>query len=580
MKGALPSWQSVVSAFGQLAAAARPFTGRWARELMVVVAMLLTLVAPFALRPAQSTAPSRYDRRLVIITPHHDRIRAEFAQAFAAHWKKTTGETLFIDWRVPGGTSDIAMFLKSDYTAAFQNYWVNKLGKKWTQEVATAFLNARIALPADPKAQRTPVQEARETFLKSDIGIGVDLFFGGGAYDFILQAENGLLVAGSGKSHAGLEMLKVKHPQWFSDECIPESVGGEPYRDPADRWVGTCLSSFGIVFNRDVLRRLGIGKEPEQWEDLADPRLFGQVALADPTKSGSVTKAFEMIIQQQMQKEIDALTRNPGNLRPEKVEMEGVKRGWESGFRLIQRITANARYFTDASTKIPLEVARGDAAAGMSIDFYGRSTEDDVRLPDGKSRVGFVMPVGGTSIGVDPIGMLRGAPEPELAMAFMEFVLGDEGQKLWSYRAHVPGGPGRAPLRRLPVRKDFYNAQNQRLMADADEKPYEKAREFVYHPEWTGPMFNAIRFLIRVTCIDAHDEQREAWHAVIDAGMPERSTARFHQTQLISYETTRNSFVDILKSNDKTQETKLARKLTDIFRGQYDRTLTAVHDGK
>lgn len=564
-------------------ATARPLWNsvRWKKELLVTLALLLTLVAPFALRPAQSTAPSHYDRRLVVITPHHDRIRAEFARAFAAHWKKTKGETLFIDWRVPGGASDIAMFLKSEYAAAFQNHWVRKLGQPWSASVATAFASNRIALPADPKAKRTPAQEAREEFLASDVGIGVDLYFGGGAYDVIQQAEAGMLVAESGRTHAGLAMLHQKHPAWFGDEGIPEAVGGEPYRDKRDRWAGTCLSSFGIVFNRDVLRRLGITKEPSQWEDLTDPRLFGQVALADPTKSGSVTKAFEMIIQQQMQKEIDALKANPGKLRTEaETELEGVRRGWESGLKLIQRITANARYFTDASTKIPLEIARGDAAAGMSIDFYGRSTEDDVRAADGSSRVGFVMPAGGTSIGVDPIGMLRGAPEPELAMAFMEFVLGDEGQRLWSFRASVPGGPTRSALRRLPVRKDFYTPQNAMLMTDAAEKPYEQARQFVYHPEWTDGMFDAIRFLIRVTCIDVHEEQREAWAALFAAGMPERATTFFHETKLISYETTKSSFNGILRSRDRVQEMRLAKKLSDLYRLQYDRAASSAKEGR
>ena len=180
---ALPSRQAVLDGLSRFLVAARPFVIQWRKELLVALAMVLTLVAPFVLRPAQSTAPSRYDRRLVIITPHHDRIRDEFARAFAAQWKTKTGETLFIDWRVPGGTSDIAMFLKSEFAAAFQNHWINKLGQPWSADVAAAFSSIRIALPADAKAARTPIQEAREEFLGSGVGIGVDLFFGGGACD-------------------------------------------------------------------------------------------------------------------------------------------------------------------------------------------------------------------------------------------------------------------------------------------------------------------------------------------------------------------------------------------------------------
>lgn len=571
----------VMAKFSRFIAVAGPWLVHWRKEVAVAVAMLATLVAPFALRPANSTAPSRYDRRLVIISPHHERIRQEFGQAFARHWKNKTNETLFIDWRVPGGTSEIAMFLKSEFSGAFQFHWEKVLDRTWAAEVAGAFMNSRVVLPTDPKAPMTVEQEARRTFLNSDVGIGIDLFFGGGAYDFQQQADAGVLVARDLRKPAGLAVLMEKHPEWFSDASIPEALSGEPFRDKEGRWVGACLSSFGIVFNRDVLRRLGVEKDPAEWSDLADPRLFGQVALADPTKSGSVTKAFEMIIQQQMQREIAKLRGNPGKLRtPAEIEIEGVKRGWEAGFKLIQRIAANARYFTDSSAKIPLEVGRGDAAAGMTIDFYGRSAEEAMRAANGRSRIGFVTPEGGTSVGVDPIGMLRGAPEPELAMAFIEFVLSDDGQKLWSFRSRIPGGPSRSALRRLPVRKDFYTEPNLILMSDAHERPFEKARTFVYRPEWTSSLFNAIRFLIRVVCIDVHKEQREAWEALISANFPERATEVFHETKLIGYETTRSSLANILRSRDKVKEVREARKLGDAFRQQYELATRRAREGR
>lgn len=539
----------------------------WRKELAVVIAMALTLVGPFLLKPQQSTAPARYDRRLVIITPHHDRIREEFGHAFAAHWKKTTGQTLFIDWRVPGGTSEIAMLIKSEATAAFQQHWQRDLGRAWTPAVAQACLNPKAA--AD--------DEARKAYLASNVGTGMDVFFGGGAYDFEQQAKAGTLVAGDDKT--GLNAVMKKHPAWFGEEGIPEKLSGEPFRDPQNRWCGACLSSSGIVFNRDVLRRIGIADDPDAWEDLADPRYFSQIALSDPGKSGSVTKALEMLIQQQMQIAIDRLKANPNPKQtPEQLEAEGVAAGWNEGLRLILRISANARYFTDFSTKIPLEVARGDAAAGMCIDFYGRSAEEDVRRPDGTSRVGFVSPLGGTSISVDPIGMLRGAPDPEIATAFIEFVLGDAGQKLWSFRVGEGGAPQRHALRRLPVRRDLYTPENTPLMSDGKEAPFEKAKAFVYHPERTGTAFSAIRFLVRVICVDSHDELHAAWKDIIHAGMPERSIKVLEDLTRVKYEAATGNISKILASRDKAQETRLARELGDAFRTQFIRAGTMARN--
>jgi ABC-type Fe3+ transport system substrate-binding protein len=531
----------------------------WRREAWIALALVAVVAAPFALKPRDTAAPSRYDRRLVIITPHYERIRAEFGRAFARRWKDQTGESLFVDWRVPGGTSEITVMLKSDYLAAFQYHWVHDLGKEWTPAAAAMCLNPKA--PADD-----PV---RWEFLNSRVGVGVDVFFGGGGYDFQIQANAGTLVASDGPE-TGLTAIRKRHPDWFSDAVIPESLSGEIFRDPADRWCGTCLSSFGIVFNRDVLQRLGIEKEPAQWRDLADPRYFGQIALADPGRSASVTKAFEMLIQQEMQREIAALQKNPGKRTPAEVMDDGVRRGWTAGLRLIQEISANARYFSDTSTKITLDVARGDAAAGMCIDFYGRTMEEDLRRPGGTSRVGFVMPVGGTSVSVDPIGLLRGAPEPGCATAFIEFVLSPEGQKLWAYHTGAPGGPTGSALRRLPVRRDFYTQENLQYMPDAAEMPFEKAASFVYHPEWTGSAFSALRFLLRVVCVDTHPEQVAAWRALIDENFPERATQVFHDLNAVRYGIATDTISKTVNSRDKVAETRLARQLGDTFRKSYE----------
>lgn len=530
----------------------------WRREALVIAAMLVTLLAPFMLKPGESTAPARFDRRLVIVTPHHEQIREEFGRAFVRSWKARTGQSVFIDWRVPGGTSEIAVMIKSEYTAAFQRQWTRESRRPWSVEAALSFMSSKA--PAD--------DEARAAFLASNTGIGVDLFFGGGAFDFQLQADAGTLVSSHGPG-TGLEGLRQKHPDWFSDAVIPEALGGEPFRDARNRWCGTCLSSFGIVFNRDVLRRLGISRDPEHWSDLGDPRLQGMVALADPGRSSSVTKAFEMLIQQQMQAQLARLSAAPGGLRPDQVEKAAVAEGWEKGLALIQRISANARYFSDTSTKIPLDVLRGDAAAGMCIDFYGRAAEESVRRSDGTSRVGFVMPVGGTSISVDPIAMMRGAPDPELATAFIEFVLGEDGQRLWCRRPGTPGGPVKQALRRLPVRRDQYTPDHLRFMNDAGEMPYEKAGAFVYHPSWTAAAFSPLRFLLRVLCVDTHDEQKQAWRQLAAHGFPRRATETFHDLRMTSYEEALGNIASTLKTRDKIAETRLSRHLGGVFRNNY-----------
>ena len=107
----------------------------------------------------------------------------------------------------------------------------------------------------------------------------------------------------------------------------------------------------------------------------------------------------------------------------------------------MRRIGANARYFTDSASKVPIDVSTGDAAAGLAIDFYGRYQAETSKAPDGAYRMQYVTPEGGSSVSADPISLLRGAPHRELAVRFIEFVLAPEGQRLWTYAPGTRGGP-------------------------------------------------------------------------------------------------------------------------------------------
>ena len=511
----------------------------WMRIAAVFTALALIIALPFALKPKEDLL-ARADDQVIIVTPHNEQIRYEFSRAFGEHYRQQTGRTVRIDWRMPGGTSEIARFIRSEYYAAFERFW--KLsGKVWTAEAAGTF--------DDPRAQT----EARREFLASDVGIGIDIFFGGGAFDFQQQADAGRLVDS--------EIIK-EHPEWFSDNSIPHTVSGEIFYDSGGRWIGAALSSFGICYNADSLRRLHVSEIPSAWSDLGDPRFFKQVALADPTKSGSAAKAFEMIIQQQIQ---DALRSQDHPVNEEAL----LELGWSRGLQVIQRASANTRYFTDSASQVPVDVSLGDAAIGMCIDFYGRFQSEAVRLGDQSSRLQYFTPKGGSSVGVDPIGLFRGAPNARAAKMFIEFVLSLEGQKLWDFKVGTPGGPAKYALRRQPVRKELYAAQFAEYRSDPEVDPYREAASFIYHPSWTASLFKALSFVIRIMCLDSHDEQLAAWKALIDAGFPPKATAVFSDMNPVGYKTAMDKIRPILSGADRIEEVQLARELGNHFRAQY-----------
>lgn len=527
------------------------------KRALLIIALAAVVGLPFLLREEKPVA-GRADGTVVIITPHNEAIRQEYARGFREWYQARTGKIVTVDWRVIGGTSEIARFLESEYISSFQNHWAGKLGRPWSMEVQGAFANPRLAKDASAEAQ-----EARKTFMASEVGCGIDVFFGGGTFDFIRQAEAGRLVDSG---------LLQRRPEWFTDAVIPQSYTGEPYWDKQGRWFGPVLSGHGMLYNNDSLARLGV-PAPTEWSDLTNPRLMGEVAVCDPTKSGSIAKSFESIIQEQIYLEWERLAAGTGRPRAE-VEKQAVAQGWRRGLQMLQAVGANARYFTDSSQKPPIDVGAGNCAVGMCIDFYGRYQEQSSAERSGRQRLGFHMPAGGTTLSPDPIGLLRGAANRELGEAFIEYVMSMEGQKLWNFRPGTPGGPQHFALRRLPIRKDFYTSQEfGAYRSDPTVNPYAAETPLVYNAAWTGGIFREMSFVIRIICIDTHAELAEAWREIwsdrLGAETRERLLAELRDVSAVEYGQMFDRIKPALNSKNKVDEVRLASELAGHFRQQY-----------
>jgi ABC-type Fe3+ transport system substrate-binding protein len=232
-------------------------------------------------------------------------------------------------------------------------------------------------------------------FKNKPAGIGIDIFFGGGLEPYLALKTERLLTA-----YALPKPLLEK---------IPPSVAGVPLYDPDHTWYGATLAGFGIVYNKVVLN---LTKLPviTTWDDLASAKAFGWVGSSDPRKSGSVHMVYEIILQAY---------------------------GWEKGWRIITALGANVRNFTNAASQIPKDVAIGEVAYGLAIDFYAWAQVKDA----GPDKIGFVMPDNLTIITPDGIGILKGAANLAVAQAFIRFMMSEEGQKLWLLNEKAPDGP-------------------------------------------------------------------------------------------------------------------------------------------
>jgi iron(III) transport system substrate-binding protein len=313
-----------------------------------------------------------------------------------------------------------------------------------------------------------------------------DVVFGGGSYEHtvlkktITEVRNGKEVS-----------TTISAPVFFSDEVIADVygeniIGDVTLYDPEGHWYGLALSGFGIVYNNEILEELQLDS-PQKWEALCNPLLLGKLALVNPAQSGSVTTAFEAILK---------------NL------------GWKRGWEVMRRAAANSRYFSASSLKPPADVSQGDAAMGICIDFYGRYQSQAVRNADGTSRIGYVDPPNATMIDPDPISLLTGAPNKEIALRFMQYCMTEEAQALWQFSAQDSNEDGLGPdtweLRRMPIRRDMYVLHMDRMIDQVN--PFESARPAPYPDKnmrsFIAPIFSGM-------AMNHHEDLVAAWTAII-----------------------------------------------------------------
>ena len=594
------------------------------KNLSILLILVAIVALPFLFRRSDTASGWHTgDPVLVIVTPHNEAIRYEFEHAFSKWHQQRYGKPVKIEWRVIGGTTETMRYLASEYASAARAWWPRTTGKPWPPN-ATETVTADKP-PTDP-ALLEVYKKFRDTDDPAQFSARIDLFFGGGQFDHSNAFDQGMTVPPWKPGEEPKELFAQN-----GVDLIPAKLAGETWRTPT--LFGNVISTFGICYNVDRLRELGVSTPPKEWKDLADPVYFGQVGTVDPTKSGSVAKAFENIIHQRIhdtvraagfddkqiadyEAQIGAYSKSQGAKYkrgdlppgvPPKYQ-DAIEQGWLDGVHLVQRIGANARYFTDSASKAPIDVSTGDAAVAMAIDFYGRYQAQNSRAPDGHDRMIYLTPAGGSSVSCDPISLLRGAggsatraedqkETRAIAVRFIEFVLSEDGQKLWCYKpgeSPSAGGPEKFALRRLPIRRDFYPSTNPTIqarhaehvkhaednLADPNIDAYTLAKAFVYYPRWTGSHFSFHRDLIRVMCLDAGDELKSAWSAINHTTDPARRTKALDQLgQLpdvaVTNRTTKSkepvtitwrTAPDISKKYDKLEYT---REWTLFFRESY-----------
>lgn len=225
---------------------------------------------------------------------------------------------------------------------------------------------------------------------------------------------------GSGSTFAKVEAEK-NNPQadvWYGGTFDPQSQAAElgllqAYRSPnVDQIVekfrdpgkvkgnyasAVYMGILGFGVNTERLKKLGIDKVPQCWKDLTDPRLKGEVQVADPQSSGTAYTAIATFVQLW---------------------------GEQQAFDYFRQLHPNVSQYTKSGMTPSRNAARGETAVGIGfLHDYALEKQNGAPLE-------LVVPCEGTGYELGGLSILKGARNIDNAKLFVDFALSKEGQEL------------------------------------------------------------------------------------------------------------------------------------------------------
>ncbi len=202
-----------------------------------------------------------------------------------------------------------------------------------------------------------------------------DLWFGGGADNFIKAGERGLLEA-------------YRSPE---AEAVPAQ-----YKDADGYWTGVSLVLTGLMVNTDVLAEKNL-PVPQGWADLIKPEYKDAVLVADPSISATTFTMAACLLQ---------------------------KMGTEEGWKYLEALGKNVPFFTKSSSDPQKKVANGE----MAVSIVPLSKE--LITLKARSQVQAVFPKDGIPWMPSAVAIFKNARNPAAAKAFVDWALSLEGQKI------------------------------------------------------------------------------------------------------------------------------------------------------
>ncbi len=313
---------------------------------------------------------------------------------------------------------------------------------------------------------------------------------------------------------------------------IPEKVGAFPVNDPDGYYKGFAASGYGIMWNTRYLKAKKL-PVPNEWEDLTKPVYFGHVGMSAPSRSGTTHLTVETLLQ-------------------------GL--GWEKGWALWKAIGGNLKTITERSFGVPDGVNTGQFGIGIVIDFFGLSSKAS-GYP-----VEFRYPTVTTLVPAN-IAIVKNAPHPKAAAAFIEFLLSPEGQALLLS----------PKIMRLPINPATYAKAPAGFPNPYKDKSL--GAEVKFDLALSKSRYNVVNSLFDVMITYRHDELKAAVRAIQEAeaalagksnaeaaALIKEARALVDAVPIDAAKASQPDFAKIFKKKRKKKTTKITGRQAEIER--------------
>lgn len=159
------------------------------------------------------------------------------------------------------------------------------------------------------------------------------------------------------------------------------------YRSPKGYWSGYGIIPLVFMTNTNFLKSHNL-KAPKSWDDLLDPAYKNGLQMADARTSGTATERIFALVKLY---------------------------GEDGAFAYQKKLHQNIQLYTKSGQGGAMPIAAGQAASGI---FY---LVDALDVQQQGYPVVISYPKEGTTYGIDCVGIIKGAKNPEAARKFIDW---------------------------------------------------------------------------------------------------------------------------------------------------------------